>query len=282
MRFGIAKLAVVLSAAVLTGLAYSSILNGGYAVTVALTLIIVGVFASSGSASKAVFLAMVLYTVPYTIGASQFLPVAFPTTYRQLAGLILKSSYFSTALPVFALLGLSITADYVEGLERWEKVLKGAGGRNLPYGIPLILLAFALALMVTRLGELGGGALPGAFVLPIALLALGLVVSYASIEGGSYRRVLVAVEVPPVNGSVLIETPDEERVLQVSRSAGFEWRAVRLEAELRGRPRRVLFRGEGRERILSPLVESVDGETLFLLYRLGEKVNIQSPPKKFW
>ncbi|ASJ07948.1 hypothetical protein A3L11_01380 [Thermococcus siculi] len=276
MNFRVAKLVVVLPVVVITGMAYSSIVDS-HLFSVALGAILLGIFVSSGSLSKTVFLATVIYTVPFTIAASQFLPVAFPEAYRELGEVILKSPYFSTAIPVFVLLGLCVLADYIEASESWEKALrnigwKGSGEKTLVYGAIMIILGLLSSLGILWLGGMGrtAGISAGAPLLPLLVLALGLVVYYSSIEGGTYRKALVAVEVPPGNGSVLIETPSERLALQVSRSMGFEWNTVRLEREMKQRPWRVVFADERGERVLSPLVESVDGKTLFLLYRMEE------------
>ncbi|WP_148883276.1 hypothetical protein [Thermococcus aciditolerans] len=280
MSLTAAKFAVVLPAAALTALAYSSVAGvSGYALPAALAAILLGVFLSSGSASRAVSLSMTLYAVPYTIGASQFLPVAFPEAYRNLGEAILASPYFSSAIPIFALVALGITADYVETAEEWESVLNELGGqevgkRTLLYGLLFLLAAFVLSLAVFWLGGRMGISAAGS-LLPLILLTVGLVVAYSSIESGNHRRVVVAVETPPFNGSVVIQTPKRTLTLPVSRSMGFEWETVRLEAETGERPRRVLLRTEEKEEALSPLIESVDQGTLFLLYRVEkEKVNI--------
>ncbi|NJE76457.1 hypothetical protein [Thermococcus sp. ES12] len=266
------KLAVVLPAIVLTSLAYSDILRpSDYLLAVALGTILMGTFLSRNSASGTVFLSTVLYAVPYAIAFSQFLPLAFPEAYQNLSGTILKSPYFSSPLPIFALIALSILADYIETADAWENVLgelgwRGTGGKTLLYGLPIVLLAFGLSLALLWLGR-SLGLSTGGILLPVILLVLGLTVAYSSIEGGSYRRVVVAVEVPPMNGEVVIEGPDESRVMPLSRSAAFECKVLRLEAEMRKRPRRVVLRRGEDEEVLTPLMESVDGETLFLLYR---------------
>ncbi|WP_297092976.1 hypothetical protein [Thermococcus sp.] len=272
MNFRAVKLAVVLPAIILTSLAYSDVFRpGDYLLAAALGIILLGTFLSRGSASGTVFLSTVLYAVPYSIALSQFLPIAFPEAYRNLSEAILASPYFSNPLAIFSLIALSILADYIETAETWENVLRGlgwrgTGGKTLLYGLPVILLAFALSLGLLWLGRSLGLSTTG-ILLPVLLLVLGMAMAYSSIESGSYRRVIVAVEVPPMNGEVVIETPDESRVMPLSRSASFEWDTLRLEAELKKRPRRVVLK-EGEEReILTPLIESVDGETLFLLYR---------------
>ncbi|ASI99169.1 hypothetical protein [Thermococcus celer] len=276
MNFRALKLAVVLTAIVLTSLAYSDLLRpGDYVLTTAIGITLLGIFLSGGSASGTVFLSTVLYVVPYSIGISQFLPVAFPQAYNNLSGAILASPYFSSPLGIFTLMALSILAEYIETTERWEKVLRGLGwrergGKTLLYGLPVALLAFLLSLGLLWLGgnlSISATGIP----LPVLILLLGIAVAYSSIEGGSYRRVIVAVEVPPMNGEVVIETADGSRVVPLSRSRAFEWDTLRLEAELKRRPERVLLKAGGRNEVLTPLLESVDGETLFLLYREGKE-----------
>ncbi|ASA78162.1 hypothetical protein [Thermococcus sp. 5-4] len=276
MNFRVEKLAVVLPAIILTSLAYSNLLRpGDYLLAVAFGIILLGTFLSRGSASGTVFLSTVLYSVPYAIAFSQFLPLAFPEAYRNLSEAILASPYFSNPLVIFTLIALSILADYVETAETWEETLRrlgwrDTGGKTLLYGLPVVLLAFALSLGLLWLGRSLGLSTTGV-LLPVLLLVLGLAVAYSSIEGGNYRRVVIAVELPPLNGEVIIENPDERRVMPLSRSAAFEWDTIRLEAEMKKRPTRVVLRSGGGEEVLTPLIESVDGETLFLLYRRGSK-----------
>ncbi|ASJ13268.1 hypothetical protein [Thermococcus thioreducens] len=272
MNFRAVKLAVVLPAIILTSLAYSDVFRpGDYLLAAAIGIILLGTFLSRGSASGTVFLSTVLYAVPYSIALSQFLPIAFPEAYRNLSEAILASPYFSSPLAIFALMALSILADYVDTAEAWENVLRGlgwrgAGGKTLLYGLPVVLLAFALSLGLLWLGKSLGLSTAG-ILLPVFLLVLGVAMAYSSIESGSYRRVIVAVEVPPLNGEVVIETPDGSRIMPLSRSSAFEWDTLRLEAELKRRPKRVVLRAGDRSELLTPLIESADGETLFLLYR---------------
>ncbi|NJE60654.1 hypothetical protein [Thermococcus sp. 21S7] len=274
MSFRAVKLTVVLPAIILTSLAYSNLLRpGDYLLAAAFGIILLGTFLSRDSAGGTVFLSTALYSVPYAIAFSQFLPLAFPEAYRNLSGAILASPYFSSPIPIFTLMGLSILADYVETAEALERTLekigwKGTGGKTLLYGLPVLLMAFALSLGLLWLGRSLGLSTAGV-LLPVILLFLGLAVAYSSIEGGSYKRVVVAVELPPLNGEVVIESPEGREVMPLSRSAAFEWDTIRLEAELRRRPSRVVLRSGGGEEVLTPLIESVDGETLFLLYRKG-------------
>ncbi len=272
----VAKLGVAVPVIVLTSLAYSSLFpERSYIVAVALAILLLGILTSTGSVGRVVFLSMVLYTVPFTIGASQFLPVAFPDAYRRIGELVLQSPYFSDVRIVFLLVGLGILTEYVEVAEEWEEVLRGlgregVGTRTLLYSVPAVIGALGMALALLTLTELIGIGLAG-MALPVLLLAVGLGIAYGLSEAGSYRRVLVAVELSPqVKGEVEIIGRKERVTLPIEPSASFEWDTIRLEAELRRRPLKVVLRRGEREHRLSPLVEGIDGKTLFLLYRVEE------------
>ncbi len=150
MNFRALKLAVVLTAIVLTSLAYSDLLRpGDYVLTTAIGITLLGIFLSGGSASGTVFLSTVLYVVPYSIGISQFLPVAFPQAYNNLSGgaILASPPYFSSPLGIFTLMALSILAEYIETTERWEKVLRGGsdggkGGAERPCSTAFRLLCW--------------------------------------------------------------------------------------------------------------------------------------------
>ncbi|ASJ10506.1 hypothetical protein A3L12_03930 [Thermococcus sp. P6] len=272
MNFRALKLAVLLPAIILVSFACSEVFQpGGYLLKAAIGIILLGVFISTGSASGTVFVSTVLYSVPYSIVLSQFLPIAFPRAYEDLAGAIMRNPYFSSPLSVFTLMVLSILSDYIERAEGWDNILSGLGwkGRGtgiLTYGAPVLLLAFALSLGILWLGRVLNFSTTG-ILLPVLILLLGAVSGYLSRETGSYRRVVVATELPPVNGEVLIETPEGVEAVPLSRSMASEWEAIRVKKELKKRPTRVLLKIGERVEVLTPLMESVDGKTLFLLYR---------------
>lgn len=275
--FTVVKASVVLPVVALTSLAYSSIFpRGGYLIGISLAIILIGLLVSSGSAGRVVFLSMVLYTVPFTIGVSQFLPVAFPTAYRQLGEAILSSPYFSDVRVVFILVALSIVTEFVERAEEWERALEGMGGREiglrmLAYALPAVFGALAISLVLLRLSNVAGLKLSGV-LLPILLLLTGMVLASGAVEGGPYRRVVVAVELRPPRGGgeIVVKTPREELRLPLRPSASFEWDVVRIEVETSKRPTKVILKSGGQEKPLNPLMESVDGKTLFILYRPKE------------
>ncbi|NJE05377.1 hypothetical protein E3E36_04315 [Thermococcus sp. M36] len=267
------KLSVVVPVIALTALAYSSIFPGvGRVLGVSLAVVLMGVFLSSRSAGRVVFTSVVLYTVPFTIALSQFLPVAFPSAYQELGSLITGSPYFSDERVLFLLVSLGILGEYVETTDEWERALlalgrEGTGVRVLVYGLPAFIASMLLSFAVFAIAEAAGVALAGV-VLPFLMLATGLAVSYGTAGSGRYRRVVAAVEVEPpaAGGEVRITLRDGEVVVPVSPSAGFEWRVLRIEVELKKRPIRVVFMEGGRETVLVPMMESTDGDTLFVLY----------------
>ncbi|NJE85253.1 hypothetical protein E3E23_05365 [Thermococcus sp. CX2] len=274
--FILLKLIIALPVIVLLALAYSSLFPAGnwYVVFASIILILLGMLLSTGSAGRVISLAMVLYTVPYAIGASQFIPIAFPETYRQVGERILTSPYFSNfgLSSLFLLMGLSLMTDYVEGAEEWEKVLAGLGKKRvglktLAYSLTVLSMAFILSWGLLSLGE----RLPlrmGGIVLPVILFAVGMAVAYGSIVSGKYKKIVLAVEVKPQGGGeVIVQTREGEKRFPISPSAAFEWEMVRFETELMERPLGVFLKREERRKRLAPLIENVDGETLFLLYR---------------
>lgn len=271
------KASVVLPVVGLTSLAYSSIFpRGGYLVGISLAIILIGLLVSSGSAGRTVFLSMVLYTVPFTIGVSQFLPVAFPTAYHQLGEAILSSPYFSDVKVVFILVTLSIVTEFVERAEEWERVLEGMGGRGislrmLAYTLPAVFGALAISLILLKLSEFMGLALRGV-LLPVLILITGMVLAYGSVEGGSYRKVVVAVELRPPEGGgeIVLKTRKGELRVPIRPSASFEWNTLRVDVEMSERPVGVFIESAKGKARLTPLIESADGKTLFILYRVRE------------
>jgi len=269
------KLACVVAAISLTAIAYASFPGrGAYLLAGAMWITLLGIFLSTESASGTVLLSTVLYTIPYAIVFSQFLPIAFPETYRELSITISASPYFSSPLPVLGLMTLSILTEYTESAERWEAALnelgwRGTGQKLLTYGVPTILAALALSVLMLQLGKKLHPSPLGAAV-PVIILIIGLAVAYSSSEAGDYRRAIVAVELPPLNGELHVEDVTGRKVVPLSRSATFEWDTLRVEVETTGRPARVVLKTEDGEKVLSPLLESVDNKTLFLLYVLRD------------
>ncbi|NJE43279.1 hypothetical protein [Thermococcus sp. GR6] len=269
------KLAVVGPAIALTALAYSSLFpaENRYLIMASIAAILLGLFLSSGSAGRVVSLSAILYTVPYTIWASQFLPIAFPKAYRELSETIFASQYLPNLQAIFLLIGLSLLADYIETAEEWEEVLeklgrRGMGIQTMTYSVPIVLGALALSLGLLNLGEVSGIKM-SAILLPVILLAIGLAIAYGSVEGGKYRKVVLAVEISSSHGGgeVIVQTSEGEKSFPILPSVAFEWDVIRIEAELKERPKEVFLKMGEKRKPLKPLIESVDRETLFLLYR---------------
>ncbi|AFL95477.1 hypothetical protein CL1_1278 [Thermococcus cleftensis] len=264
------KLAVVAPAIALTPLAYSSAFGGDPLLATAVGIILLGLHLLGGSASGTVFLSTVLYSVPYAMALSGFLRVAFPQAHEAISEAVLNDPYFSSPAVILSLIGLSVLAEYADSAEGLEKALGVPGWRVFIYALPVVVLALLVSTGLMWLGR-SLNITTGGIVLPLLLLLLGIVLAYSSVEGGRYGRVIAAVEVPPMNGEVVIETSGGEKSVPISRSSAFEWDTLRLEVELEERPKRVRLRNDDGERILIPLIESTDGKTLFLLYRVDRE-----------
>lgn len=244
-------------AAVIVGHGYWEI--GGAVAGLGTVLLLAGIFMVTLSAFRTVWVATILYTIPYAITASSLLATAFPSISPIAQGLIKAAgSQGQVFLPVLiTLIGLGIAAEHDDTMHR-------AGWENLSFTGYSLLVALAGTVIgwLVVLGTERTGITVSPMLIPLLILTMVILILLR--EGEQYKRAVVVIETHPGPGSITVECRDGRKEVPIT---GWGISPTRIEMELGNAPRKVLVRRWGITRELKAVARGVDGGTLFILYR---------------
>ena len=243
-------------ATIVTGYLYWEV--GGTGAGISIMLLLTGIFMLTGSSFRTAWAATILYTIPYAIAASTILTTAFPSVLPVTQALVKATGSPGRIFPLalVVLIGLGITAEHEDTIHR-------AGWENFVFTVYSLLVAFAGISIgwLVLLGTERTGVTTSPLLIPFLILIASIVTALRG-EGG-YKKVVLAAEVHPEPGSLIVECEGERWEIPVP---GWGYRPTRIEIELEKAPGRVLIKRKGETRGLKPVAKGIDGGTLFLLF----------------